>query len=114
MSNLYVLGKVRRFIKENLDIIVIATGVKQLQRVEVMTNCQNPAIYIDNCIDIVFKYNIFLTVCKGVGVKDSEEGDRNREIINNMYNDCWESKLLIQDIVQKYFEMADDIMASLT
>ena len=26
MSNLYVLDKVRRFIKENLDIIVIATG----------------------------------------------------------------------------------------
>ena len=49
-----------------------------------MTNCQNPAVYIDNCIDIVFKYNIFLTICKRVGAKDSEEGERNREIINNM------------------------------
>ena len=102
MSNLYVLDKVRRFIKENPDIIVIGTGdVKQLQGVEVMTNCQNPAVYIDNCIDIVFKYNIFLEVCKRVGAKDSEEGDRNREIINNMYNDFWESKLPIQDIIPK-------------
>ena len=113
MSNLYVLDKVRRFIKENPDIIVIGTGdVKQLQGVEVMTNCQNPAVYIDNCIDIVFKYNIFLEVCKRVGAKDSEEGDRNREIINNMYNDFWESKLPIQDIIPKYFETTDDIMAS--
>ena len=113
MSNLYVLDKIRRFIKENPDIIVIGTGdVKQLQGVEVMTNCQNPAVYIDNCIDIVFKYNIFLEVCKRVGAKDSEEGDRNREIINNMYNDFWESKLPIQDIIPKYFETTDDIMAS--
>ena len=95
------------------DIIIIRTGdVKQLQGVEVMTNCQNPAVYIDNCIDIVFKYNIFLTVCKRVGAKDSEEGDRNREIINNMYNDFWENKLPIQDIIPKYFETTDDIMAS--
>ena len=61
MSNLYILDKVRRFIKENLDIIVIATGdVKQLQGVEVITNCQIPIIYMGNYIDIVFKYNIFL------------------------------------------------------
>ena len=113
MSNLYVLDKVRRFIQENPDIIVIGTGdVKQLQRVEVMTNCQNPAVYIDNCIDIVFKYNIFLQVCERVGAKDSEEGHRNREIINNMYNDFWENKLPIQDITPKYFETTDDIMAS--
>ena len=113
MSNLYVLDKVRRFIQENPDIIVIGTGdVKQLQGVEVMTNCQNPAVYIDNCIDIVFKYNIFLTICKRVGAKDSEEGDRNREIINNMYNGFWENKLPIQDIIPKYFEITDDIMAS--
>ena len=113
MSNLYVLDKVRRFIQENPDIIVIGTGdVKQLQGVEVMTSCQNPAVYIDNCIDIVFNYSIFLEVCKRVGAKDSEEGDRNREIINNMYNDFWESKLPIQDIIPKYFETTDDIMAS--
>ena len=46
-----------------------------------MTNCQNPAVYIDNCIDIVCKYNMFLHVCKRVGAKESEEGDRNRKSI---------------------------------
>ena len=40
MSNLYVLDKVRQFIKNSPDKIVVATGdVKQLQGVEVMTNC---------------------------------------------------------------------------
>ena len=94
-------------------IIVIGTGdVKQLQGVEVMTNCQNPAIYIDSCIDIVFKYNTFLQLCKREVAKDSEEGGRNREIINNMYNDFWEDKLPLQDIIPKYVEITDDIMAS--
>ena len=88
MSNLYVLDKVRRFIKENLDIIVFATGdVKQLQSIEVITNYQIPIFYIGNYIDIVFKYNIFLQIYKGVGAKDNKEGERNREIINNIYND---------------------------
>ena len=113
MSNLYVLDKVGQFIKNNPDQIVIATGdVKQLQGVEVMTNCQNPATYIDNCLDIIFKYNIFLTVCKRVGAKDSEEGDRNRVIINNIYKDFWEHKLPFEEIIPKYFETTDDIMAS--
>ena len=113
MSNLYVVDKVGQFIKNNPDKIVIATGdVKQLQGVEAITNCQNPATYIDNCLDIIFKYNIFLTVCKRVGAKDSEEGDRNRVIINNIYKDFWEHKLPFEEIIPKYFETTDDIMAS--
>ena len=113
MSNLYVSDKVRQFIKNNPDKVVVATGdVKQLQGVEVMTNCQNPATYVDNCLDIIFNYNIFLKVCKRVGAKDSEEGDRNREIINNICKDFWEHKLPFEEIIPKYFETTNDIMAS--
>ena len=113
MSNLYVLNKVRLFMQNNPDKMVVATGdVKQLQGVEVMTNCQNPATYIDNCLNTLFKYNIFLTICKRVGAKDSEEGDKNREIIQNMYEDFWTKYLPIEEIIAKYFETTDDIMAS--
>ena len=113
MANLYVLNKVRLFIQNNPDKIVVATGdVKQLQGVEILTNCQDPATYMDNCLDTIFKYNIFLTICKRVGAKDSEEGERNRAIINDMYADFWENKLPINDIIPKYFEFTDDIMAS--
>ena len=56
MSNLYVLNKVWLFIKNNPDKIVIATGdVKQLQGVEAMTNCQDPATYMDECLNVIFK-----------------------------------------------------------
>ena len=55
---------------------------------------------------------ILLQVCQRVGAKDSEEGERNREIIDNMYKYFWEDKLPIQDIIPKYIEITDDIMAS--
>ena len=78
--------------ENNTHIIRIATGdVKQLQGVETMTNCQDPATYIDNCIDTMFKYIIFLKICKRVGAKDSVEGERNRKILNDMYDDWWET-----------------------
>ena len=32
---------------------------------------------------IVFKYNLFLQVCKRVGAQDREEGEGNREIMNH-------------------------------
>ena len=70
MANLYVLNKVRLFIQNNPDKIVVATGdVKQLQGVEILTNCQDPATYMDNCLGTIFKYNIFLTICERVGAK---------------------------------------------
>ena len=78
----------------NSDKILFATGdVKQLQGVEALTNCQDPATCLDNCLDTVFKYNIFLAVCKREGAKDSIEGDMNREIINNTCGDFWQKKL---------------------
>lgn len=46
-----------------------------------------------------FQKGILLQVCQRVGAKDSEEGERNREIINNMYKYFWEDKLPIQDII---------------
>ena len=59
MLNLYNLNKVWQFMENNTHIIRIATGdVKQLEGVETMTNCQDPATYIDNCIDTMFKYTI--------------------------------------------------------
>ena len=113
MSNLYVLNKVRLFMQNNPDKMVVATGdVKQLQGVEILTNCQNPATYIDDCLNTMFEYNIFLTICKRVGAKDSIEGDKNREISKTMYEDCWEKELPVEEIMPKYFETTDDIMAS--
>ena len=113
MLNLYTLNKVWQFMENNTHIIRIATGdVKQLEGVETMTNCQDPATYIDNCIDTMFKYNIFLKICKRVGAKDSVEGERNRKILNDMYNDWWENNIPRKEFILKYSYLTDDIMAS--
>ena len=113
MLNLYTLNKVWQFMENNTHIIRIATGdVKQLEGVETMTNCQDPATYIDNCIDTMFKYNTFLKICKRVGAKDSVEGERNRKILNDMYDDWWENNIPRKEFILKYSYLTDDIMAS--
>ena len=113
MTSTYIKNKIRLFVKNNPDKLTVATGdTKQLQGVESITNCQDPATYADNCLNIIFKHNIMLNICKRVGARDSPDGDRNREIVNAMYDDCWVHQLSISDMVAKYFETTDDIMAS--
>ena len=87
MSSPYILNKIRVFCNENLNFIVIGSGdVKQLPSIEPFTSNQNGEEYVDNCIDIIFNYNIFLQICKRVGGKDTEE-------LNEIYDDFWETYL---------------------
>ena len=73
MSNPYILNKIRAFCEKNPDLIIIGAGdVKQLPSIEPYTNCQNVDEYVDSCIDIIFKHNIFLKISKRVGDKDTE------------------------------------------
>ena len=75
MSSPYILNKMRVFCNENHHLIVRGAGdVKQLLSIEPFTNKQNGEEFVDNCIDIIFKYNIFLQIRKRVGGKDTEEG----------------------------------------
>ena len=114
MANTYIKNKIRLFVKNNSSTkIIVATGdTKQLQGVESITNCQDPATYADHCLDVIFKHNIFLKICKRVGAKDSPDGDKNRQIINDMYDDCWVNKLSVSEMVEKHGKMTDDIMTS--
>ena len=60
------------------DEIFIATGdTKQLQPIDCLGS-QDKETYMNHCVDLIFKQNIFLKICKRVGGKDTEEGDRNR------------------------------------
>ena len=114
MANTYIKNKIRLFVKNHSNKkIIVATGdTKQLQGVESITNCQDPATYADHCLDVIFKHNIFLKICKRVGAKDSPDGDKNRQIINDMYDDCWVNKLSVSEMVEKHGKMTDDIMTS--
>ena len=113
MVNIFAKNKIRMFCLENPDKIRILTGdTKQLPCFEDDTNCQDEEEYSNHCIDVICPYNIYLTICKRVGAKDSVEGDMNRQIISEIYDDFWIHKLPLKELVLKHGVITDDIMAS--
>ena len=107
MASMYMLNKIRLFCLDNPDKIIIATGdTKQLPPVEDITNCQDKEVYANQCLDTIFKHNIFLEISKRV------KGEENRKIVNDMYADCWVNKLPLEELIKKHFETTDDVMTS--
>ena len=107
MSSMYMLNKIRLFVKNNPDKIIIATGdTKQLPPIEDMTNCQNKEAYSNHCLDVIFKHHIFLEISKRV--KDED----NRRTLNDMYDDFWVHRLGLNELIKKYFKTTSDVMAS--
>ena len=113
MASPYILNKIRVFCEENPNLIIIGAGdVKQLPSIEPYTNCQNVEEYVDSCMDIIFKHNIFLKICKRVGGKDTEEGERNRKKLDEIYDDLWHKNMDIYDWIVKHFKFTRDVMQS--
>ena len=113
MSSPYILNKIRAFCENNPNLTIIGAGdVKQLPSIEPYPNCQNVEEYMDSCIDIIFKHNIFLKICKRVGDKDTEEGERNRKKLDEMYHDWWVKKMDVEEWILKHFKMTRDVMTS--
>ena len=113
MASPYILNKIRVFCENNPNLIIIGAGdVKQLPSIEPYTNCQNVDEYVDSCIDIIFKHNIFLKICKRVGDKDTEVGERNRKKLDEMYDDWWVKKMDVYDWILKHFKFTRDVMTS--
>ena len=103
MSNIFIYNKIREFVKNNPHKIIIGAGdTKQLQPINDLTNTQPHDQYADQCIDKIFKYNIYLKICKRVGEKD-------RITLDDMYNDFWINRLPIKDFIEKYFRYTDEI-----
>ena len=102
MSNIYTLNKVWQFVNNNPDLIIIGTGdVNQLGGIGDICNCQDKAEYTNNCINIIFKYDIFLEVCKRLGPEDCEVANKNREILKNIYEDIIINNLPRWDVIPK-------------
>ena len=82
MATTYVKNKIRLFVKSNSDKqIILATGdTKQLQGVENISRCQDPATYAGHCLDMIFKQKHFPQFCKSVGATDSPKGEENRSL----------------------------------
>eukprot|EP00438_Fugacium_kawagutii_P021104 Skav205927 [mRNA] locus=scaffold123:1068999:1070066:+ [translate_table: standard] len=113
MSSPFILNKIRKFSEEHPELIIIGAGdVKQLPSIEPYTNCQNVEDYVDNCLDIIFKYNMYLKICKRVGGKDTEEGERNRKKLDMIYDDFWIHNMDMKEWIEKHFKYTKDVMNS--
>ena len=103
-NGLRVLNRIREFVENNQDKIIVATGDgKQLKPVSELTNLQEHEEYADNCVDKIFKYNIYLKVCKRL----RKEEDRKK--IENIYNDIFENNIKVRELIEKYFKYTSDM-----
>ena len=103
MNGLYILNRIREFINDNPEKKYIATGdTKQLPPIKDLTNTQPHDIYADNIIDSIFKYNIYLKICKRLSEKDFMT-------LENLYHDFWIKKASIKTIIDKYFKRTSEI-----
>ena len=115
MNGLRVLNCIRGFVNSNPDKIIIGAGdVKQLLPVcDDLTNTRNAGEYSDECIDQIFKYNILLKVCKRLGPKDDPKANKNRDILDSMYDDMWIHRIPLEEFVPKCFKTTDDVTKAL-
>ena len=108
MGGMYVLNKIREFVKKHAkDKIRIATSDgKQLPPIKDITNTRDHETYLNECINQIFKYKIYLRISKRL----KKRSDKIK--LKNIYDDIWKHKLPIEQIVEKHFKTTDDIMAS--
>ena len=113
MNSLYILNRIREFVKHNPDKIIIGAGdVKQLPPIEDLTNTRKPDEYADDCINQIFKYNMMLKICKRLGTKDGPKANENRNTLNRVFDDMWINRIPITEFVKTYFKTTGDLMAS--
>ena len=108
MGGMYVLNKIREFVKKHAkDKIIIATSDgKQLPPIKDITNTRDHETYLNECINQIFKYRIYLKISKRL----RKRSDKTK--LKHIYHDIWKHKLPIEQIVEKHFETTDDMMAS--
>ena len=104
MSNIYIYNKIREFVKNNPDKIIIGAGdTKQLQPINDLTNTQPHDQYADQCIDKIFKYSIYLKISKRVS------DDEQRKKLEDAYNDMWINEMPVDKWVEKHARYTSEI-----
>ena len=69
-----------------------------------LTNTQDHEKYPNQCLNQMFKYQIYLTICKRVKTEE------DRQKMDKVYNDIWKHKLPLDEVMPKYFETTNNIM----
>ena len=104
MSNIYIYNKIREFVKNNPDKIIIGAGdTKQLPPINDLTNTQPHDQYANQCIDKIFKYSIYLKISKRVS------DDEQRKKLEDAYNDMWINEMPVDKWVEKHARYTSEI-----
>ena len=95
----------KAFHKQSNNKIIIGTADgKQLPPIVDLTNTQDHEKYPNQCLNQMFKYQIYLTICKRVKTEE------DRQKMDKVYNDIWKHKLPLDEVMPKYFETTNNIM----
>ena len=88
----YTLNKIMHLInKESTNKIIIGTADgKQLKPTVDLTNTQDHGKYLNQCLNQMFKYLIYLKICKRVKTEE------DRQKMNNAYDDICKHKRMKQ------------------
>ena len=102
----YTLNKIKQFIgRESKGKIIIGTADgKQVKPIVDLTNTQDHEKYLNQCLNLMFKYKVYLKICKRVKTEE------DRQNMNNIYDDIWKHKLPLDEVMHKYFKKTSDIM----
>ena len=97
-NGLRVLNTIREFVENNPKLVVVATGDgKQLKPVNELTNTQEHETYANNCINHIFKHNIFLKECQRLNTQE------DKETLNKIYEDIFTNNIKASELILKYF-----------
>jgi len=95
-SDIQKLTKIKQFFEANPDKILAATGdVSQLEPINPLTNTQDYDEYANQCINIIFPYEIYLYENKRL--KSQEDKLKLKQIMEDLFI----KKLDIKTIVKK-------------
>ena len=100
-----VYCRIDKFIQENKhNKIIVATGdTNQLPTIKPLSNTKPFEEYANECIKIIFKYEIYLYECKRLNTIE----DKTK--LSNIKHDLLYTKIHFEQIIDKYFKWVDDI-----
>jgi hypothetical protein len=106
-SDIQKMARIKNYCDRNPDKIIIATGdTSQLQPINELSNQFEYAEYADNCINKIFKYEIYLEENKRL------KSDDDKKKLKQIKADIFNKDIPLIDTIKKYFKFTTNITKS--
>jgi hypothetical protein len=103
-ASIRMLAKIRKYVKDNQDKIIIATGdTNQLECIDLISDQIEYDQYMDHCINSIFPNSIYLTKNKRL------KTDADKIILNRFKADIFNIKKDPIKTIKKYFKVTNEI-----